>query len=107
MNPIDPTILAGEVAKQGLGYVLFILSAIAFVWQIRRNDTLSAEIKLLNQQITALQEKRLMDATQYAESYLEASKEAVGTMKDNTATLSLIKQSVETLARGIESITKH
>lgn len=84
---MDPTLTA-EIAKQGLGYILFLLALGAVVFLYRR-------VNLLQERIEALQEKRI-----------EETKSAVLAMERNTTASTGIATSQEALTGAMNDLTK-
>jgi hypothetical protein len=86
-----------EFARQGLGYLISVLLSGVIIWQQRRIDA-------KDEQITELQDKRILDTNQYTGSYTGTIKEMISSGRDTLNAINLLQRSVDSLANSLSAL---
>jgi dTDP-glucose pyrophosphorylase len=92
-------ILVG-LAKDGLGYTLFVLSVFVIIYQNRKLDQKEKEI-------SDLHDKRLEDANLYTANFTTVAKEMVGANKDSANATALLQKSIDSITQILQNIMQN
>ena len=91
--------LLEQLATQGLGYTLFVISVGVIVY-------LNKKVEQKEKQIEELQEKRLQDSNLYTQSFTSVAKEMVAANKDAVNATAVLQKSIDSITRILQNVVQ-
>lgn len=91
--------LLEQIATQGLGYTLFVISVGVIVY-------LNRKVEQKEKTIEELQEKRLQDSNLYTQNFTSVAREMVAANKDAVNATAILQKSIDSITQILQNVVQ-